>query len=48
MKLIKKVIGVDISKDSFTVRFGTLDEELKQLISKPFKFAIILKDLISF
>jgi transposase len=43
MKLIKKVIGVDISKDSFTVRFGTLDEELKQLISKPFKFANNLK-----
>jgi transposase len=39
MKLIKKVIGVDISKDSFTVRFGTLDQELNQLVSKPFKFA---------
>lgn len=38
MKLIKKVIGVDISKDSFTVRFGTLDQELNQYISKAFKF----------
>ncbi|MBV6479655.1 MAG: hypothetical protein HGGPFJEG_02442 [Ignavibacteria bacterium] len=38
MKLIKKVIGVDISKDSFTVRFGSLDQELNQSISKAFKF----------
>lgn len=38
MKLIKKVIGVDISKDSFTIRFGTLDQKLQQKISKPFKF----------
>ena len=38
MKLIKKVIGVDISKDSFKIRFGTLDQELKQAISKPFTF----------
>ena len=38
MKLIKKVIGVDISKDSFTIRFGTLEQELQQKISKPFKF----------
>ncbi|MBK7255348.1 MAG: hypothetical protein IPI04_15925 [Ignavibacteria bacterium] len=36
MKLIKKVIGVDISKDSFTVRFGTLDQDLQQKTSKPF------------
>ena len=35
MKLIKKVIGVDISKDSFTIRFGTLEQELQQKISKP-------------
>jgi len=38
MKLIKKVIGVDISKDSFTVRFGTLDQDLQQKTSKPFTF----------
>ncbi|MDQ3021955.1 MAG: IS110 family transposase [Bacteroidota bacterium] len=38
MKLIKKVIGVDISKDSFTIRFGTLDQELNQSISKAFNF----------
>jgi len=38
MKLIKKVIGVDISKDSITVRFGTLDTEMTQVISKPFTF----------
>ncbi|MBA3286198.1 MAG: IS110 family transposase [Nitrosopumilus sp.] len=43
MKLIKKVIGVDVSKDSFTVRFGTLDQELNQTISKPFKFTNNLK-----
>ena len=43
MKLIKKVIGVDISKDSFTIRFGTLDQELNQDISKPFKFSNDLK-----
>ena len=39
MKLIKKVIGVDISKESFTVRFGTLEEGQLQKTSKPFKFA---------
>jgi len=39
MKLIKKVIGVDISKESFTIRFGTLDHQLNQSISKPFKFS---------
>jgi transposase len=38
MKLIKKVIGVDISKDSITVRFGTLDTEMTQVVSKPFTF----------
>ena len=38
MKLIKKVIGVDISKDSFTVRFGTVDIEMTQAVSKPFAF----------
>jgi transposase len=43
MKLIKKVIGVDIAKDSFTIRFGTLDQELNQSVSKPFKFANNLK-----
>ena len=38
MKLIKKVIGVDISKDSFVIRFGTLDNLLDQKISRAFKF----------
>jgi len=38
MKYIKKVIGVDISKDSFVIRFGTLDNNLEQKISAPFSF----------
>jgi len=38
MKYIKKVIGVDISKDSFVIRFGTLDNNLEQRISATFKF----------
>lgn len=38
MKLIKKVTGIDISKDSFTVCFGTLDDALNQKISKSFTF----------
>lgn len=38
MKLIKKVTGIDISKDSFTVCFGTLDDTLNQKISKSFTF----------
>lgn len=38
MKLIKKVTGIDISKDSFTVCFGTLDDALNQRISKSFTF----------
>ena len=38
MILIKKVIGVDISKDDFKVRFGTLDQNMEQRISKPFTF----------
>lgn len=43
MKLIKKVIGVDISKDSFTARFGVLDQNLNQSISKAFRFTNNLK-----
>ncbi len=39
MKLIKKVTGIDISKDSFTVRFGTLDDALNQKITKAFTFS---------
>lgn len=38
MKLIKKVIDVDISKDFFVIRFGTLDNLLDQQISPAFKF----------
>jgi transposase len=38
MKYIKKVIGVDISKDSFVIRFGTLEFNQQQKISKAFKF----------
>jgi transposase len=43
MKLIKKVTGIDISKDSFTVRFGTLDDKLNQKISKSYTFTNDLK-----
>jgi len=39
MKLIKKVAGIDISKDSFTVCFGTLDDALNQKISKSYTFS---------
>jgi transposase len=38
MKLIKKVIGVDISKESFMIRFGALDNSLEQKISKAYSF----------
>ena len=38
MKLIKKVTGIDISKDSFTVCFGTVDDTFNQRISKSFTF----------
>jgi len=38
MKLIKKVTGIDISKDSFTVCFGVVDQTLNQRISKSFTF----------
>lgn len=43
MKLIKKITGIDISKDSFTVCFGTLDEALNQKISKSYKFSNDIK-----
>jgi transposase len=39
MKYIKKVIGVDISKDSFVICFGTLDNNLLQKISPPMKLS---------
>ncbi|HMQ70600.1 MAG TPA: IS110 family transposase [Ignavibacteria bacterium] len=39
MKLIKKVTGIDISKDSITVCFGTLDDSLIQRFSKSFTFS---------
>ncbi|MGB3019436.1 MAG: IS110 family transposase [Ignavibacteria bacterium] len=38
-RVIKKVIGVDIAMSSFKIRFGTLDQELHQEISKPFEFS---------
>lgn len=38
MKLIKKVTGIDISKESLTVRFGSIDETLNQRISNSFTF----------
>jgi len=33
MKLIKKVVGIDVSKDTFNVRFGILDSNYIQTIS---------------
>lgn len=40
MKLIKKVIGIDISKDTFKVQFGILDSNHNQTISsKAYCFA---------
>jgi len=38
MKLIKKVIGIDISKDTFTTCLGSLDIECQQKVSKAFTF----------
>jgi len=43
MKLIKKVTGIDISKDSITVCFGTLDDALNQKFSKSFTFSNDIK-----
>lgn len=43
MKLIKKVTGIDVSKDSITVCFGTLDDTLNQKISKAFTFSNDIK-----
>ncbi|MBK8981056.1 MAG: transposase [Ignavibacteria bacterium] len=39
MKLIKKVTGIDISKDSITVCFGTEDDALVQKYSKSYTFS---------
>ena len=39
MQYLKIVIGIDISMESFTVRLGTLDSQLKQYISKAFSFS---------
>lgn len=43
MKLIKKVTGIDISKDSITVCFGTIDDTLNKRISKSFTFSNDIK-----
>ncbi|CAN5604501.1 IS110 family transposase [soil metagenome] len=43
MKLIKKVTGIDISMDSMTVCFGTIDDNLDKKISKSFTFSNDLK-----
>ncbi|MBK8981557.1 MAG: transposase [Ignavibacteria bacterium] len=39
MKLIKKVTGIDISKDSVTVCFGTQDDALVKKYSKSYTFS---------
>lgn len=38
MQYIKTVVGLDISKDTFTARIGTLDNQLKQNIFKACSF----------
>ncbi len=43
MKYLKKVIGIDISKDSFVIRFGTLNTELQQKIGEAYTFSNDLK-----
>ena len=43
MQYIKLVVGLDISKDSFTARMGTMDYQLKQYISKSFNFSNEIK-----
>lgn len=43
MQHIKLVVGLDISKDSFTARIGIVDFQLKQNLSKPFRFSNEIK-----
>ncbi len=43
IEYLKKVIGIDISKDSFVIRFGTLNNELQQKIGEAFTFSNDLK-----
>lgn len=38
MQILKQVIGIDISKDSVTARFGTVDINQKQIISTAVNF----------
>jgi len=48
MRYLKKVIGIDISKDSFVIRFGTLNNELQQKIGEAFTFSNDLKGFKKF
>lgn len=48
MKYLKKVIGIDISKNSFVIRFGTLNNELQQKIGSDFEFNNDLKGFKKF
>jgi len=48
MKYLKKVIGIDISKDSFVIRFGTLNTELQQKIGEAYTFSNDLKGFKKF
>jgi transposase len=43
MQYIKLVVGLDIAKDSFTARIGTLDSQLKQYIGKACSFSNEIK-----
>jgi len=48
MKYLKKVVGIDISKDSFVIRFGTLNDELQQKIGDAHTFSNDLKGFKKF
>lgn len=39
MKILKQTFGIDVSKDDFEVRFGTIDTSQEQFISKSEKFS---------
>lgn len=48
MKNLKKVVGIDIAKDSFVISFGTLNDELQQKIGKAYTFSNDLKGFKKF
>lgn len=48
MKYLKKVVGIDISKNSFVIRFGILNNELQQKFGRDFTFNNDLKGFKKF